>query len=174
MVSDAKMSGDTEKIPDRSASPESRAEIEHRDHSGASGSLDKVDEETRKRIEASQKLANPLAGIGQKQLADMGEDYAREAGLTSDEDIRAFRIGAMIAGNENKYDTIAELTDHEREILDREDTHKWSNPKMLYWVIVSKSTLPIPLNFFFEERKESDEGPQSARSVRPSKEWTRR
>lgn len=152
MASDAKMSGDTEKIPDRSVSPESRAEIEHRDNSGASGSLENIDEETRKRIEASQKLANPLAGISQKRLADMGEDYAREAGMTTDEDIRAFRIGAMIAGNENKYDTIAELTDHEREILDREDTHKWSNPKMLYWVIVSKSTVPTPLNFLKERQ----------------------
>lgn len=139
MASDPpKTPADPEKVPDRSDTPESRTEIEHDDRPQAGASSEKLDEETRKRLEASQKLANPLAGTSQEQLADMGEEYAREAGLTSDEDIRAFRIGAMIAGNENKYDTIAELTDHEREILDREETHKWSNPSMLYWVIVSK------------------------------------
>jgi hypothetical protein len=73
----------------------------------------------------------------------MGEDYARLAGLTSEEDLRAFRLGAMIAGDHNRYDAIPELTDREREVLERETTHKWSNPSMLYWVIVSKCTLPF-------------------------------
>jgi hypothetical protein len=73
----------------------------------------------------------------------MGEGYARFAGLTSEEDLRAFRLGAMIAGDHNRYDAIPELTDREREVLERETTHKWSNPSMLYWVIVSKCTLPF-------------------------------
>lgn len=66
----------------------------------------------------------------------MGEEYARNAGLTSDEDIRAFRLGAMIAGNQIDYHSISDLTEREREVLEREETHKWSNPSMLYWVIV--------------------------------------
>lgn len=153
MASDtSKMSADAEKIPQRSDSSESSPEIEHRDHSQAGGVLENVDDETRQRIVASQKLANPLAGISQERLASMGEEYAREAGLTTDEDIRAFRIGAMIAGNENKYDTISELTEHEREILDREETHKWSNPAMLYWVIVSKFKI-YPYFFVVIEKK---------------------
>ena len=68
----------------------------------------------------------------------MGEDYAKLAGLTSEEDMRAFRLGAMVAGDHTQYDTMSELTDREREVLEREVTHKWSNPSMLYWVIVSK------------------------------------
>ena len=36
----------------------------------------------------------------------------------------------------NKFDAVDGLTDREREALDREITHKWKNPTMLYAVIV--------------------------------------
>lgn len=109
----------------------SRTEIEHR--------LSKenvLDEEDRQRLEASAKLENPLGGLTPEQLARRGEEFCAKHGLTDEADIRAFRLGAMIAGNMNKYDAIDGLTDREREVLDREITHKWSNPKMLYAVIV--------------------------------------
>lgn len=117
--------------------------VEHADNvrhrpGGNSAAPAGMDPEARKRFEASQKLANPLAGIGRDELARMGEAYAHKARLTSEEDMRAFRLGAMIAGDENSYDTIPELTEREREVLGREETHKWSNPSMLYWVIVSE------------------------------------
>lgn len=153
---------------------ESETKVEHHDDSPRTvPSLDKFDEATRQRLEASHKLAHPLAGISQERLGVMGEEYARDSGMTSDEDIRAFRLGAMIAGNENRYDTIAELTEREREVLDREETHKWSNPSMLYWVIVSKSTHEPP-NFSHGEIGERlTRGPQSVRSALPSRVWTR-
>jgi len=90
-------------------------------------------------LEASKKLANPLSGLSRQKLGAMGEAYARLAGLTSEEDLRAFRLGAMISGDNTEYDAILDLTDREREILLRETTHKWSQPRMLYWVIISKS-----------------------------------
>jgi hypothetical protein len=34
----------------------------------------------------------------------------------------------MIAGDMNKYDTVEGLTDREKEVLDREIAHKWSQP----------------------------------------------
>lgn len=117
----------------RSSSSESRATVGHHDHTNGSGQNDAA----KQRLGLSQKLANPLTGLPPERLAAMGEDYARLAGLTSDEDMRAFRLGAMIAGDRTSYDTIPELTDREREVLERETTHKWSNPSMLYWVIVS-------------------------------------
>lgn len=118
----------------RPSSSESRPEFGHHDHPGITGQ----DDIAKQRLGLSQKLENPLAGLTPERLAAMGEDYARLAGLTSDEDMRAFRLGAMIAGDQNRYDTIRELTVREREVLERETTHKWSNPSMLYWVIVSR------------------------------------
>lgn len=78
----------------------------------------------------------------------MGEKYARMAGLDSDEDIRAFRLGAIVAGDENKYDTIEGLTPGEVEILDREVTHKWSSktPKLP----------PYPLSLLTPESRSED------------------
>jgi hypothetical protein len=132
----------SEKKPDCSSSSGSRTDVEHQDIRRSSGhdthqTLAPGDP-AKDRLGVSKKLANPLAGLNQERLAAMGEEYAKLAGLTSDEDMRAFRLGAMIAGDHTRYDTITELTDREREVLERETTHKWSNPSMLYWVIVSK------------------------------------
>lgn len=100
-----------------------------------------LDEEERKRLEASAKLENPLRGLSAAELARRGEDFCARHGLTAEDDVRAFRLGAVIAGNLNQYDAVAmpeglRLTDREREVLDREVTHKWSQPTMLYAVIV--------------------------------------
>ncbi|KAI0882527.1 uncharacterized protein GGS22DRAFT_45889 [Annulohypoxylon maeteangense] len=109
----------------------SRAEVENR------FSKDNIlDEGDRQRLEASAKLANPFAGLNAEQLARRGEEFCAKHGFTSEEDIRAFRLGAMISGNMNKYDTVDGLTDSEKLVLDRELTHKWSNPGMLYAVVV--------------------------------------
>lgn len=95
-----------------------------------------LDAEEKKRLEASAKLENPLAGLSPSELARRGEEFSARHGFTDEEDVRAFRLGAMLAGNMNKYDTIDGLTEREKDVLDREITHKWSNPKMLYAVIV--------------------------------------
>ncbi|KAF5006767.1 hypothetical protein FDECE_6889 [Fusarium decemcellulare] len=92
------------------------------------------------------KAAHPLAGYSKAQLAEMGEKYAREQqGLTTEEDIRAFRIGAIIAGDmdvdddleslRNKYASVEGLTEEERTTLVDEVEHKWRNPKMLYFLV---------------------------------------
>ncbi|KAK4454955.1 hypothetical protein QBC34DRAFT_481703 [Podospora aff. communis PSN243] len=126
-------SGDPEKRdypstdkPGYRPSTSSGADVQHHDHAKpATGGL-----------AASKKLANPLSGLSRERLGAMGEDYARLAGLTSDEDLRAFRLGAMISGDNRDYDSIPDLTDREKEVLERETTHKWSQPRMLYWVII--------------------------------------
>lgn len=118
-------------LKDTSTDSDSQAQVEHADHG-------ETDEEARQRRDASQKLANPFSGISPQRLGVMGEEYARKFGMDGEDDLRAFRLGAMIAGDDNKYDTIDELTPHEREVLDREITHKWSNPGMLYWLVASE------------------------------------
>ncbi|KAK3315345.1 hypothetical protein B0H66DRAFT_642584 [Apodospora peruviana] len=126
----------SEKDHHRSSSSASRTEVEHHDRAGHAAGSSKPHAAAENPLEASKKLAHPLAGLTQDQLGAKGEEYARLAGLTSEEDIRAFRLGAMISGNDNEFDGISDLTDREREVLEREITHKWSNPPMLYWVII--------------------------------------
>jgi len=111
---------------DTARSSSSQAELEHEDNPPRHNIRgDGLDETARKRLEASRKLASPLAGLNHEKLSSMGEQYARMAGLDSDEDIRAFRLGAIAAGDENQYDRIDGLTEREREVIDREITHKW-------------------------------------------------
>jgi hypothetical protein len=43
------------------------------------------------------KLANPLAGFTHAELAIKAEEYCRNHEIGDDEDIRAFRLGAMVA-----------------------------------------------------------------------------
>ncbi|KAK3293468.1 uncharacterized protein B0H64DRAFT_419204 [Chaetomium fimeti] len=125
-----------EKKHDRSSSSVSGTNVEHNDQAPQTSVDDSRDATKNERLEAPKKLANPLAGLTPERLRTMGEDYAKLAGLTSDEDMRAFRLGAMIAGDNTQYDQIPELTEREREVLEREVTHKWSNPSMLYWVVI--------------------------------------
>jgi hypothetical protein len=123
----------------RDSTSDSQTMVEHADHASSSNPRHgEHDEAAKRQLDASKRLANPFAGLNPQKLAGLGEAYARKAGLTSEEDLRAFRLGAMIAGDDNKYDTISELTTREREVLDRETTHKWSNPGMLYWVVVGQ------------------------------------
>lgn len=132
----------------RSSRSSEQAEIEHQDRpedgpkpaqlnlrNGA------VDDKEKARLEDSRKMANPLAGLSHEKLSAMGEKYARFAGLDSEEDLRAFRLGAIIAGDENQYDTVKELTAEERESLDREVTHRWSS-KIPNW----PPLLPVTAN----------------------------
>jgi hypothetical protein len=43
------------------------------------------------------KLANPLAGFTHAELVTKAEEYCRSHDIEEDEDIRAFRLGAIIA-----------------------------------------------------------------------------
>ncbi|KFY44904.1 hypothetical protein V495_03217 [Pseudogymnoascus sp. VKM F-4514 (FW-929)] len=81
------------------------------------------DEAERTRRKLNLKLANPLGNISREKVADMGEQYCREYGLGEAEDIRAFRIGAQIAKDPNKYGDIEGLTEEEKEVLDNEIKH---------------------------------------------------
>ncbi|KAI1132138.1 hypothetical protein F5Y10DRAFT_5548 [Nemania abortiva] len=112
----------------------SRAEVEDTRHNRDTED-DGLDEGQKKRLQASAMLDNPLSGLSPDELAQRGEDFCKQHGLSDEEDVRAFRLGAMIAGNMNKFDTIDGLTGREKEVLDKEITHKWSNPSMLYAVI---------------------------------------
>lgn len=99
---------------------------------------------------SSAKAAHPLAGYSNEQLAHMGEKYAREhQHLTDEEEIRAFRLGAIIAGDMDvdddpkslraKYASVPGLSEEERQALVGEVEHRWKHPSKLYFLVTSKS-----------------------------------
>ncbi|KFY10007.1 hypothetical protein V491_07843 [Pseudogymnoascus sp. VKM F-3775] len=94
------------------------------------------DEAERTRRKLNLKLANPLGNIPVKKVGDMGEQYCREFALGEAEDVRAFRLGAMIAKDPNRFREIEGLTEDEIKVFSDELEHKWRQPKKLYLVIL--------------------------------------
>lgn len=86
------------------------------------------------------KLANPLAGISHDELEQRGSRYARQQQMGDEEDIRAFQKGACLAQDPQKFASVPGLTQQEIEVLDKEITNRWSQPKLLYVVIILCST----------------------------------
>jgi len=89
-------------------------------------------------LKATKKLANPLDGLSFEELSIRAEEYCKYHGITKEEDVRSFRLGAQLAGNLDRWDAVEGLTDEERIVLEQERDHKWKNPKMLYLVVASK------------------------------------
>jgi hypothetical protein len=98
------------------------------------------DEADRRRKELNRKLNNPLSGHSLEKLKTMGEDYARQYSLGDEDDIRAFGIGAMLAQNPEAPDLVSGCTPEEMAILTQEVEHRWSQPRLLYLVIILCST----------------------------------
>lgn len=84
----------------------------------------------------SAKLANPLAGKTHAELEGMGARYAKQHQLGDEEDIRAFQKGACLAQDPQKFSDVAGLTGQELDVLQKEFTSRWTQPRLLYLVIV--------------------------------------
>lgn len=161
----------------------SKAEV---DHHSLAPSADKpspsgpADEDLRQRHDVSAKMENPLAGFSREQITNLSEEFCAQHGFTDDEDIRAFRLGAAIAGNNFEWDTIGGLRDDEKEALRMEIDHKWkSNPKTLYGVIVvcvSRPTHSFPntLDISHCITYNPNPNPNPRPFAPPYKGWTKR
>ena len=79
---------------------------------------------------------NPLQGVSKEQLLADVEDFCKNFDLTDHVD--TFRKGALLAQNPDKFRDMSELSEDERIFIEREHTHKWSQPWQLYF-LVSKS-----------------------------------
>ncbi|PWY75250.1 hypothetical protein BO94DRAFT_474374 [Aspergillus sclerotioniger CBS 115572] len=116
----------TEKAVNKAESP---ASVEHAekppqrhnvfDIEGRSGGLNAVFE-------------NPLAGIPREQLLTDVESFCRQYGL--EDHLDDFRKGALISQNPKAALDLPDLTDEDKEIIRREQTHKWSQPWQLYFM----------------------------------------
>ncbi|KAI4119350.1 MAG: hypothetical protein LQ345_000729 [Seirophora villosa] len=94
----------------------------------------------RARRNENAKLANPLAKFSHTMLEEKGREYAQKYKVGDEEDSRAFAMGAVLAQDPSKYETVAGLTEGERKVLHQEDHHRWHQPPALYIVILVCST----------------------------------
>ena len=94
----------------------------------------------RARRNANAKLANPLAGYSHAELKNMGATFVKKYHIGDEEDIRAFELGACLAQDPTKYNTVPGLQADEVEVLRKEFASRWSQPKLLYLVIILCST----------------------------------
>ena len=77
---------------------------------------------------------NPLSNIPKEQLFAEVETFVRENQL--DEYLEDFKKGALVAQNPKAFKEMTELNDDDRNILEREHTHRWSQTWTLYWLVV--------------------------------------
>ncbi|PGH14762.1 hypothetical protein AJ80_05806 [Polytolypa hystricis UAMH7299] len=90
----------------------------------------------RARRNLNAKLANPFAGLSHATLKKRGGRYARQHQIGDEEDIRAFELGAILAQDPEQYENVEGLTEEELEVLRKEFTNRWSQPRLMYLVIV--------------------------------------
>ncbi|KXN90183.1 Putative polyol transporter 1 [Leucoagaricus sp. SymC.cos] len=82
----------------------------------------------------SARIQNPLHGIPKEKLLSQVEDFAREKGM---EDITTLlQKGALIAQNPSQFESMPELDEEDKVIIRRETTHKWSQPRDLYYTVI--------------------------------------
>jgi hypothetical protein len=112
------------------------ASINHK----ASGTVPENVDADQLRANINAKIANPLAGFSHDQLAQKGEEYVRANNIGDKEDIRAFRLGAILAQDPNRHAEVDGLTPEESAVLSKEIEKKWSQPRLLYLVIILCST----------------------------------
>ena len=96
-----------------------------------------------KPVNSHEKIRNPLAGIEKEQLMADVEAFAAEKGLT--DSLPELKKGALIAQDPASFETITELSEDDKEVLRREKTHRWSQPKTLYWMTSQFGSLILNL-----------------------------
>ncbi|MCJ1394720.1 hypothetical protein MMC18_007600 [Xylographa bjoerkii] len=124
-------------------SPEQLSDSEKAYVSSKTGGPGFLSEEARRKSVAQMnsnvtgEIRNPLIGIPRAQLMQDVESYASENQLT--DILPILRKGAILAQRPHGYENMAELDDHEREALRNETTHRWKQPKILYFTVVLNS-----------------------------------
>ncbi len=80
------------------------------------------------------KLANPLAGLSHEQLIQDAKDFASRYDL--DDLSLELQKGALVAQDTTLFETLPLLDEDDRIALRRELTHRWDQPKMLYYLVI--------------------------------------
>lgn len=83
------------------------------------------------------KLRNPLAGFSEEQVLADVDAWCVEKGLQEHQEW--FRKGALIARvgqRDDGFEYVQQLSEEEKDLLRHEVTHRWSQPFMLYFLVV--------------------------------------
>lgn len=84
------------------------------------------------RATEAEKQKNPLAGLTKEELLADVEAFAQEKNLQHALD--DLKRGALVAQDPKRFESLSELSDHEKDLLRREKTHKWKQPFMMYFM----------------------------------------
>lgn len=88
-----------------------------------------------RRMSATALLQNPLAGLTKEQILADVDSFVEQRGLA--EHREEFRKGALLAqvnNQENGFEAVDMITEEEKEVLRKEQTHRWHQPFMLYFL----------------------------------------
>lgn len=77
---------------------------------------------------------NPLGNRTREELLGDVEAFCLKYDMM--DHIEDFRKGAIVAQNPQEAATMPELTGEEKAVIDRETSHRWSQPFTLYWLCV--------------------------------------
>ncbi|KAF7558550.1 hypothetical protein G7046_g5615 [Stylonectria norvegica] len=77
---------------------------------------------------------NPLSSRTKGELMSDVEDFCRRFDLM--DSVEDFRKGALVAQSPTNAQHIPDLTAEDKKVLEREHTHRWSQPFTLYWLCV--------------------------------------
>jgi hypothetical protein len=122
--------------PGLSSSSSSKTDLDTTRHTEDAHHRNPVRDATGKASVAA-KLRNPLAGLSEEQVLADVETWCAEKGLTQDLD--SFRKGALIARvgqRDDGFEYVNILSDEEKDWLRHESSNRWSQPFMLYFLVV--------------------------------------
>ncbi|GME57125.1 putative sugar transporter protein [Neofusicoccum parvum] len=97
-------------------------------------SAEKASDEINLNSNIEAKIKNPLAGLSKEQLAYQVEEFAKEHNMTDRLDL--LQRGALVAQDPAEFESVPGLTEEEKDALRNEVTHKWRQPKALYFTVI--------------------------------------
>lgn len=80
------------------------------------------------------RIKNPLAHLSKGQVLGDAESFAREHQL--DDIVGFIKKGALLARNPASAHVVPGITDEELAAVGNEASHKWRQPKSLYFTII--------------------------------------
>ncbi|EJD50111.1 hypothetical protein AURDEDRAFT_112267 [Auricularia subglabra TFB-10046 SS5] len=85
--------------------------------------------------------AEPLGGMSKSELAADAVAFCERANLM--DQVEVFRRGALLAHDPDDFDVVPDLTYEERQALEREKTHKWDQPFMIYYIAICSAMAAV-------------------------------